>query len=205
MTVRERWLGAGYEEVTLPSGFKVRGVRPTTRDLLLANVLPTDLSSLVMSAEAKKNAGRQLTSEELGATVAAQRIEAAAFVRDAWDDEASAWEPVTLTAADLNGSGMDPRDVDALEDIVLYRRTPAQITASTLAARAEISPADAAAIDREEAGDTVDGQAGFRHDGGGDDAGQDSGTLRDPAVRPPRAPARSRRPGPGAGTASVAG
>ena len=190
MGARERWSAAGYEEVTLPSGFKVRGVRPTTRDLMLHDLLPSDLAALVMGAEGAKKAGRELTPAERGATVAAQRIEAAAFVRQVWDDEAQAWEAATILAADLNGTGFDPRDVDALEDIVLYRRTPAQITAETLAARGEISPAAAAAASAEEVGDTVDGQAGFRDDGRGDAAGADGGAVR----RAPKSVLLERRP-----------
>lgn len=204
MTARERLLSAGYEEVTLPSGFRVRGVRPTSRDLLLANLLPAELSARVLSAESK-GSGAQLTAEERAATIEAQRIEAAAFVRQVWDDEAGAWEDTRLTAADLNGAGMDPADVDALEDIVLYRRTPAQITASTLAAQGEISEADAAAVNREEAGDTVDGQAAFRDDGGRDDAGANGRAVRPAPVRARRPPARGARPGSGAGAAAGAG
>lgn len=205
MTARERWVAAGYEEVVLPSGFKVRGVRPTSRDLLLANLLPGELSARVMAAEGKKGTDTPLTPEERAATIQAQRIEAAAFVRQVWDEESGAWEPGTFTADDLNAAGMDPRDVDALEDIVLFRRTPDQITASTLAAQGEITDEEAATVAREEAGDTVDGQAAFRDDGGRDDAGEDSRAVRPAPVRPRRPPARSARPGPGAGAAAGAG
>lgn len=205
MKARDRWAVAGYEEVTLPSGFRVRGVRPTSRDLLLHDLLPGDLTALVMSAEAKGRANAPLDPEERSATIAAQRIEAAAFVRQVWDEETGAWEDVTLKASDLNDGGFDPRDVDALEDIVLFRRTPAQITASTQAALEQITTADAAVVEREEAGGTVDGQAAFRDDGGRDDAGANGRTVRPAPVRPRRATARGTGAGSGAGAAAGAG
>lgn len=181
-SVRDRLVSAGYREVLLPSGVRIRGVMPEARELVRRGLIRADLAAAVLVAERKSDAGEPLSREDQVATIEAQRVEAASFVRQGWNDQTGAWEPLLLTAEDLNDGGMDPRDVDALEDIVLYRRTPEQITASTLEAQGAITEAERELAEREGAGDTVDGWAGFRDERGGADAGPDVADVPDAAV-----------------------
>ena len=194
MSVVDELKQAGYREVVLPSGFRVRGVMPADRDLVRLRLVPGDLQAAVLAGDAKAESGSPLSDEERAARVEIQRIAAAAFIRAVWDAESEAWVPCRLTADDLNSGGMDPADVDALEDIVLYRRTPAEVTLQALRSKGE-ETAEALAAAEREAGDTVDAWSEFRDDGRGDGAGTGSESVEGPSVEHDRDAPRPRRAG----------
>ena len=123
----DRWKTAGLVEVQLPSGFKVRGVLPTVEMLLLRGSVPGTLTEIALRFA---TTGVNLTdsdTETASKFMLFAREMAAGFVRDVWNDETSEWEPVTITAADFDGT-FDQLDIDALEDLALRQKSAAQIS-----------------------------------------------------------------------------
>lgn len=175
----ERWKTSGRKEVTLPSGWRVRGVMPSVESLVVRGLLPTDLQTVALKYATSGVQITDLASEAFRDFTKFAREMAAAFVREVWDDEAQAWEPVSMSASDL--SEIDPGDVDALEQIVLRQKTVDQITSG----------------DTEGAGPVAD-KAGFPGESAGPDPGQDGGEVRESPVsdapdRRPRGGPRPRR------------
>lgn len=191
MGARDRWAAAGLTEVTLPSGFKVQLSAYGAVDLATRGIFPSDLILAIAAAEGDQardaEVMRALADPEAGkALIRGMRIAAADSVRAVWDESAKppAWEPVTITVEDLDSGTFDPRDVEALIDIVTSKATPREITAATEALGGAIDQAEADRIKREEAAATVIGLTPFRDDDGRDAAGADGGTVPAAAVRP---------------------
>jgi hypothetical protein len=120
------WLQSGIVEVLLPSGAQVRLVRPSLRHLIRYGILPSRLHEPALRAadkdwltEAGHQDERQVLIGEFMSFLVATSIRA---VRDG--DE---WVPVRMDPDAV--PDVDQADLDALEDIVLRDRTPAEVTA----------------------------------------------------------------------------
>lgn len=191
-----------YEEVLLPTGLRIRGVRPTAQELVRRGLWPHDLRTQLFLG------GSVTTPDDDAETqkryVESQHITIAAYIRYEQDPDTSQWERVEYTPAEVHD--FDPMDVDALEDLVLRRRTPAQVSAQTRALRGEIDADELSAILEKEAAATVPGWAEFRRDDDSVTAGSDSGDVEADPVGVPagggrRAGARTRRGARGAAAA----
>jgi hypothetical protein len=219
LTARDRWAQAGYTELTLPSGFRVRGVRLPPSELVRRQLMPAQLRAAVVKMMAKPP--QDWDAEDLAAKVEESRIIATAFLRDIWDDEAcpgpckhaknkphaGRWEPLEVSAADLSAGAFPPDDLEALDSYIFGFVTPEQLRAAVEVGRGMMEAAEAAAITEREAGDTVSGWAAFRDEPGseaGNPEREDVGlptvlnppdnraTRRAGSRRRPRAEARAR-------------
>lgn len=183
MSVVEQWAHGGLVECDLPSGLRVRGKLASVQDLILARIVPQELLAKAMALQGK--AVEEFDEGERVTWIEWQRVQAAAFVREAWNADTEAWEPAVVTPTML-ANGVPPEDVDALEDIVLRRRTPAQVTAGTRFLAGEIDEAELRRVMQEEAGGTVNAWSAFRRDAGGAAVRPDGPDVERPSVEPPR-------------------
>lgn len=174
MTAADRWRSAGSVDVTLPSGFRVRGAIPPADEIIRRGVAPRAARAAALAVEAGGSdaGGADADQDATAKFLDTLRMLAARFVRAVWDDEDETWEPIILTAEDFDRDEFDRRDVEALIQIVSYQRSPDQITAASLGRPLEeAGPAEA--------------WAGFRDDAGGDGDSQDGGAVRPSAVEGP--------------------
>lgn len=171
----DAWATAGLVEVTLPSGFRIRGVVPARDEILRRGVAPRAARHAVLQLEQPGDPAGDADPDATSLFLATLRDMAAAFVRDVWDAASQEWIGVPrMTGEDLDRHAFDPRDIEALERIVTFAATPEQVTAESGGARPiaeEAGPAQA--------------WAEFRDDAGGDRGGADGGAVLDPAVDAP--------------------
>ena len=97
-----------------------------------------------------------------------------AFPRSILAPGASEWEDVSMTLADMDTT--DPRDIDAIEDLVLRLRTPEQVTAHS---RKTLGLPDEPDHGEEVA---VPDLAEFRGEHAGPPGGDDGEAVADPPV-----------------------
>jgi hypothetical protein len=189
MGVIDEWAKGGLEEVILPSGLKIKGKLPLIQDMVLTKAADQQLIAAVIAISDKDVVDYDDAERETW--VAWQRVQAAAFIREAYNPKTKRWEPAVVTPAML-ANGVPPLDVDALEDIVLRRQTSAMVTARSRFTAGEISGDELARILVEEASGTIAAWSSFRPIAGGVDPGPDSGDVRDTPESPP-APRAVRR------------
>lgn len=180
MSVKDAWKASGLVTLTLPSGFRVRGVLPAPSEVVRRKIVPQALRQAVIPLGGRLMT--ELSEDEHAMLVDARRFQAAAFIKEmaapgtTGDD---GWEPVAVTKDELEA--MPGRDVEALDDLI-----GGYATADVITARAEVAlglrdPSTLADIEEREAGDTVDGWRGFR-DGDGGDARHPSGADVEPSA-----------------------
>ena len=122
------WTTAGLVEVTLPSGYRVKGVLPMLHTLLRADLLPTHLLEVALRGADPKWLAESTTDEDRAAKVREYMdVMIASFPRYVQAPDSEEWEPVTVKPENLPDMPQD--DVDALEDIVFRLRTPEQLNA----------------------------------------------------------------------------
>jgi hypothetical protein len=188
VTAGARWASAGLVELTLPSGFRVRGVLPAPSEVIRRKIVPGQLRAAVFAMSGKKLS--ELTEDEEAVLVDARRHQAAAFLREIYDEQRKKWEPLTVTVDDLASGAYPPADIEALDDLVMGLRTPEQITAAS-----EIALGLRPATDGdEEAASTVNGWAEFRDEPRSGDADPERSDLAPTpitAARPNRAARRA--------------
>ena len=201
MSVLEAWAGGGVHEVVLPSGLRVKGRIPESQDIVVGQLAPSTLITAAMALMGKPL--DELSDGERSTWVRWQRVLAANFIREVWDPATEQWQPATVTADMLETA--PPEDTDALEDIVLRRQTPAQVTAHSRFAAGEITREEWLAVVNREAAGTVNAWSSFRPQPVRDDRGEDGPDVERAPVKPSRAERRARRPrgGPGAGAAAA--
>lgn len=202
MSVIDAWAKGGLEVVDLPSGLRVRGKLPTVQDLVLNGVAPSELLARALPLFSR---GVETFDEaEQRTWIAYQRVLAAAFVREAWNPETEKWEPALVTP-EMLANGVPPDDVDALEDIILRRRTAGQVTALTRFSRGEIDADELRQVVATEAAGTVNAWSAFRPEPAGAPPGTDGADVADAPERPARAERRRRgaRPRPDARAAAA--
>ncbi len=162
---------AGLTTVLLPSGYRVRGVIPGLAELVRSGLVDDRVRVAVIRLTDDKwlkAASEDAQEENLRVYVDAL---VAGFCREALDPgddpEAGEWKPLELSVDDL--AGMDQRDRDRLEDLVMRVFTAEQITtaveAGDYAMREVGSSLDALAEFR----DQLDGAAGSGDGEGVDD------------------------------------
>lgn len=189
-----------YQETTLPSGLKIRGVQPTAQEMIRRGIWPKDLRVQLFLGGATASEEDEDALKRL--YVESQHVTIAAYVRQEWDVDNDRWEPVEYTPAEVHDFA--PEDLDALEDIVLRRKTPAQVTAETLERAGTLEPELAAKIVEGEAAATVTGWAEFRGDERSVTPSEDSGDVEDEAVGTAASGGRRGRAGAGRGTRNPA-
>lgn len=208
MGIEERLRAANRQEVTLPSGTRVRGVMPDIDYLVRKGLMSDDLLRAVATIEAadQETPGRQREPGEREAIARENLVEAAGWLRDAWDQDAGDWAPLTVTGDTIDDL-FAPDDVTALVGIILGRSTPAQVTAAYQELAGEISAELGRRIQEEEAGATEAGWTRFPADGQRAEPGADGGTVRPAPLDDdrPAAPARRTRARPSPGAAPSAG
>lgn len=189
MGVIDAWAEGGLAEVILPSGLKIKGKIPLIQDMIVNHLADATLIQAVMPLGDKPI--EQYDEGERALWITWQRVQAAAYVRYAWNPATQEWEPAVVTPEMLM-NGVPPADVDALEDIVLRRRTPAMVSALSRLNAGEITPEELKRIVTEEASGTVSAWSSFRQGQRGDAPGPDGGGVAGEAVEPDR-PNRSVR------------
>jgi hypothetical protein len=183
MSVKDRWAEAGRTTLTLPSGFRVRGVMPSPSEVVRLKIIPQTLRRAVIGFTAGGRMLSELSEDEHAQLVDARRYQAAAFVREMAPPGTTGeegWEAVTVTRDDL--ASMPPGDVERLDDLIGGYATAEMITTESEYALGIRTREDVERVAEEEAGDTVDGWTGFRGGPGGDDAGTVGADVVDPAV-----------------------
>lgn len=185
MSVKDAWAEAGRITVTLPSGFRVRGVLPSPSEVIRLKIVPQTLRREILGFESKMM--NELSEDEHAAIVDGRRYQAAAFIRamappgTTGDD---GWEPVTLTKDEL--ADMPPGDVEALDDLIGGYATAEMITVRSEVVLGLREAADLVAVKQREAGDTVDGWRDFRIVDGGGSPDTPSADVEPVPVRNPR-------------------
>lgn len=186
-SVKDAWADAARVTLTLPSGFRVRGVLPAPSEVVRLKIVPQKLRQAVVAFSGGGRLMSDLNEDEHAQLVEARRYQAAAFVKEmaapgtTGDD---GWEAITVTKDEL--AKMPPADVEALDDLIGGYATADMITANSEVALGLRTRDDADAVAEGEAGDTVDGWSAFRDDGRSDDVGAPSASVVDPAVDDPR-------------------
>jgi hypothetical protein len=191
MSVVEQWAKGGLEEVVLPSGFKIRGKLPLTQDLILAKVVDQSLVAAALALDDKEPA--TFTDDERSLWVEWQRVLAANFIREAWDPKTRRWEEAKVTPAML-ANGVPPDDVDALEDLVLRRRTPSMVTAHARFMANQIDADELKRVMSKEASGTIAAWSSFRPRAERGDRGKNGGDVREPAEPDAGDPGSGDRP-----------
>jgi hypothetical protein len=182
----EAWRARAVQPCLLPSGQWIKARVPDAEELIRNDLLPSDLIELAMQGGDTD----EMSTEDLVKFVSLYRELSAHVVvaiRGAGEDD---WQPVTLTAADLDG--LHPDDVNALRLIAQRRMTIAEVSGRSEALLSLIEPAEAAAIAEREAGATVDGYRDFRDDGPGAEPGTDGADVRPEPIGDVPRPRRSR-------------
>lgn len=190
MSVKELWAEAGQTTVLLPSGFTARGVMPAPTEIIRLKLVPWQLRQAVTSFGGRKMS--DLTEAEHTQLVEARRYQLVAFIHELAPPGSEEFEPVSLSIDDLGK--MPPLDVEALDDLIMGISTAEMITARSKLMLGMLDKESVERIEREEAGDTVDGWVGFRAVDGGTDAGKTGGEMAggsgEPAPKPAKAAAR---------------
>ncbi len=128
---------SGLTEVELPAAdglIHVRGILPTLGGLIRRDLVPTHLRDIAIRS-AKPEWLSEVTATPEGAEQAREFVAlvVATFVRERWvesaGDEPGAWEPVTVTPADLDAGAFTDEALDLLQDLVLRIRTARQVSA----------------------------------------------------------------------------
>ncbi|MBA2439582.1 MAG: hypothetical protein H0V50_02780 [Thermoleophilaceae bacterium] len=190
MGVIELWAKGGLVEVILPSGLRIKGKLPLTQEMVVRQLVDTQLISAVVALE--ERGVETYDDDERVTWLAWQRAKAAAYIREAYNPATEKWESAVVTPAML-GNGVPPDDVDALENIILRRETPAQVTARSRFVSGDITVDELKRILAEEASGTIAAWSSFRPLGQRSDPGEDGPDLRNQAKRPARAPRAVRR------------
>jgi hypothetical protein len=112
------WQHSGVVEVLLPSGYRVRGVLPTLRDLARRDLLSGALLEVATRGADPAWISEEGKTEEREAMRRAFTDELmAAFPREACKAGTDDWEPAVLTSADIEN--LSDHDQEMLERIVL--------------------------------------------------------------------------------------
>jgi hypothetical protein len=201
VSVIDAWAKGGLVEVILPSGLKIKGKLPLLQDMAVNGLADGTLISSVVALGDRE--ASTYDEEERNTWVKWQRVQAAAYIREAFNPDTGEWEPAMVTPEMLAGS--PPEDIDALEDIVLRRRTPGQVTAMSRFMADEISEPELKTILREEATGSVTAWSTFRQKPGSPAAGEGSQDVGDQAKPTPRPSRAVRRAGARSGTRRKAG
>lgn len=198
MSILDDWAAGGLIDVTLPSGLRIRGRMPAVQDLVVGRLAPATLLTAALPLLGREVAG--FDEEERATWIEWQRIQAAAFIREAWDPTAERFEPAVVTPLMLTTA--PPEDVDALEDLILRRRTAGQVTAAACYVAGKIDIDELKRITATEAASTVTAWTSFRPDAAGPADRADRPDVADPAKRAAsdQRPRRRTRPRPGAGS-----
>jgi hypothetical protein len=186
-SVRDQWAAAGVTTLTLPSGFRVRGIMPNPSEIIRRKIIPQGLRVAVLGMQGRMMS--DLDEDEHAQLIEARRYQIAAFVRaiaPPGTEGDDGWEPITLTLDDL--SDMPSADIERLDDLIGGYQTAEQITARSEYALGLATLADIAAIDNVEAGDTVDGWRSFRGVDGSDGVGTERSDVAPTAVGDDRRP-----------------
>lgn len=166
---RPDWLHSAVVEALLPSGQGVRLERPSLRHLIRYGVLPPHLLEAAVSAADPEWLTEPEQADERQARVGEYLSTLVAWALRETCDPDGEWQPVRVRPEDV--PGIDRMDRDALEDLVLRVRTPAEVTATSrdrLGLSAEDEPDEEVAIP---------GWADFRGQPGGAAAGDDGEPL----------------------------
>lgn len=166
---------ADLTEVLLPTGASVRGHLPTLGTLLRRDLLPRDLLAVALKSAdpAWLTVARAFDPEEGAKARAYLNVLVAAFPRQRCEPD-GAWQPWTLTAANLTDDSVDELELDALENLVLRIVSPEELTA---ASRALLGlPVEEAEVPG------IAGLADFRGEPGGGAPDADGEGVGDPPV-----------------------
>lgn len=204
--VLRRWLGGGLKTCMLPTGVIFAFRLPDVEDMLAKGLIPDDLRKEALKFGASAINPETMDVEGLERLLRFMRVLVSQSLRYIWDGpvdpieawaeyapDAAEWQPVTLTAADLEEAAIDADDYAALQGIVSRQFTARQITAQSLGEHKFIPQEQADQIIAEEQSRTVPGWASFRGERRRAPAGAAGGSVAGQTVgnRGRKRPARS--------------
>lgn len=170
----QRWLGGGLKTVMLPTGTIFAYSIPPVEDLVARGLIPEHLRKVALQFAASAVDPLTMDTDSLSELLQFMRALIAQSLRYLWTGEqepieaweqfapGDKWEPVTLTAADLQEAALDADDYAALFNLVGREATGVQITAQSLAEHGLLDRAEADQIISASRTATVPGWSSFR-------------------------------------------
>lgn len=192
----EKWITSGLRYVELPSGIAMRIRLPSAERMLRSNTMPADLREMAVKFASTGIALEALDAEALDNFLRMKQIMVADSIREIYGGDAETqeereadrggWEPVTITAADLEEFEIDPDDLSALSTICMRQATVNMITLASRRDRGLLDAKEAEAGIERERGETVPSWGEFRTDDGGAQSGSErAGVERAPEQHDP--------------------
>lgn len=202
----DRWMNAGLRQVTLPTGTRMKLRIPAAEQLIRHNVMPQDLRELAVKFASTGLVIEELTPDDLEQFLKMKQVLVAWSIREIYAgdapitekvaDDDPAWQPIEISADEIDAAEIDADDLGALTSIVLRQRTPNEVTAVVWA---DIGKLERGSLDEqlrsleaEDEGETVGRFRDVRADERGADARADGGDVGLPPESDGRDP-RSRR------------
>jgi hypothetical protein len=193
----DRWRNKGLRQVTLPSLTRMKIRIPSGDMLVRSGAMPQDLRALAIQFATAGIELEKLDETAIDQFLKMKNVLIAWAVREIYTGEAEFterlqdddpdWQPISISADEIDDAELDGDDLGALAAIVMRQRTPNQVTAAVWQ--------DEGKLDRRTLDNFLKDEAptvgSFRGDRGG--AGSaDAGGEREPVGLPPESDGRAR-------------